>query len=185
MEECNIMTLFLYEKDDVGIKRLTEEELAGDYPYWFEDEEVHKYNSHWSNPKTLKSVSKFIDDLEFDSTQLVFSIYSVKNNKHIGNISLQNIDSFNQSAEMAFLFGDRDYWGKGYAFLASKIIINHGFNHLNLKRLYLGCLEKNTAMCKLSIKLGFLKEGLRRRAIFSGGDFNDVVEYGLLKDEYI
>ena len=129
------MTSFIYQKDDIGVKRLTISELDGDYPYWFLDENVNKYNSHWSKPKTFQSICKYVENLEAESNQLVFAIYSIQDNKHIGNISLQNIDHFNQSAEIAFLFGNRDYWGKGYAYIASKLIINHGFVYLNEKQI--------------------------------------------------
>lgn len=84
---------------------------------------------------------------------------------------------------MAFLFGERAYWGKGYAYTASDLIIKHAFNHLNMHRLYLGCLIKNKAMKSLALKLGFIQEGIRKSAIYSNGEYSDVVEFGLLKDE--
>lgn len=177
------MTDYIYKVNDVGLRLLCELELAGDYPSWFTDEAVHKYNSHWSRPQTLDDVKKFVESLTSDTSRLIFSVYSIKDEKHIGNISLQSIDHLNQSAEMAFLFGNREYWGKGYAQSASEMVIDHAFKHLNMNRLYLGCLKTNIAMNKLALKLGFVIEGTRRKALFSNGVFHDVVEYGFLKDE--
>ena len=177
------MNEFIYRKDNVGIKLLSSEELEGEYPYWFSDETVNQYNSHWARPKSKNKIINFVSELDQDESKIVFAIYCVKDKKHIGNVSLQNIDHYNQCAEIAFLFGNKAYWGKGYATAASKIIIEHGFKYLNLNRLYLGCLSTNNGMTKLATRLGFKKEGERRQAIFSQGEFCDVWEYGLLKHE--
>lgn len=175
---------FLYQGDNTGIKLLSEDELQGGYPDWFSDHDVHRYNTHWSRPQSRKDIIKFVEGLHLDKSKIVFSVYSIQDNKHIGNISLQNINHQHQSAEMAFLFGEKAYWGKGYATEASKIIIEHGFKFLNLNRIYLGCLAANIGMITLAEKLSFRKEGERRQAIFSEGTFLDVWEYGLLKHEY-
>ncbi len=175
---------FIYKEDDIGIRLLSDFELSGGYPSWFSDMEVHQYNSHWAIPKTFREIENFVSGLSDDKSQVVFAVYSVSNLKHIGNISLQNIDYLNQCAEIAFLFGEREYWGKGYAKKASKIIINHGFQYLNLHRIYLGCLEINIAMKNLSVSLGFFQEGVRRKSIYSNNEFFDVIEFGMLKDEF-
>ena len=177
------MNEYIYKKDNVGIKLLSEEELKGEYPSWFYDEAVNQYNSHWARPKSKNEIFKFVSELDQDKSMLVFAIYCVEYNKHIGNISLQNIDHYNQCAEIAFLFGNKSYWGKGYATIASKIVIDHAFKNLNMNRVYLGCLKNNLAMIKLASKIGFKKEGVRRSALFSAGEFIDVWEYGLLKHE--
>lgn len=174
---------YLYQHDDVGLTLLSDRELEGGYPLWFSDQEVHKFNSHWSRPQSEKNIKEFVNSLAHDKSKLVFSVYSIKDQVHIGNVSLQAIDHLNQCAEMAFMFGDRKYWGKGYASKASKLIIQHGFKYLNFNRLYLGCLNTNLAMCKLANSLGFTQEGVRRKAIYSNGEFCDVVDFGLLKDE--
>lgn len=177
------MNEYIYSKDNVGIKLLSNEELEGEYPYWFSDEIVNQYNSHWARPVSKNKIIKFVSELDQDESKIVFAIYCVKDKKHIGNVSLQNIDHYNQCAEIAFLFGNKAYWGKGYAAIASNIIIDHGFKMLNLHRIYLGCLKSNLGMIRLADKLGFKKEGVRRRALFSSGEFIDVWEYGLLKHE--
>lgn len=179
------MTAFIYKQDDIALKILSEIELEGRYSDWFSDSEVHLYNSHWARPKTSADVQLYIDSIKNDKTKLIFAVYALKHTVHIGNISLQNIDHYNQSAEMAFMFGERAYWGKGYAFIASQFVMRHAYQHLNLNRLYLGCLDNNAAMEKLALKLGFKPEGIRRHALFNNGEFRDVLEFGQLKDEFI
>lgn len=174
----------LYQQNDTGLCLLSDLELQGNYPNWFSDAEVNQYNSHWARPSTFEQVKGFVESLSNDPTKLVFAVYALKEAEHIGNISLQAIDPFNQSAELAFLFGEKAYWNKGYAGTAAKLVLSHAFAHLNLKRVYLGCLATNTAMNKLALKLGFVEEGTRRKAAFNQGAFVDIKEYGLLNDEY-
>mgnify|MGYP000083922395 FL=1 len=184
MERAELTSKMLYQQGDTGLCLLTAQELSGRYPSWLSHEAVNQHNSHWRRPATLIQVNQFVDSLTADKSKLVFAVYAMKDNVHIGNVSLQSIDQFNQCAEMAFLFGETQYWGKGYAAQSARLVMGHAFKHMNINRLYLGCLKKNTPMNKLAIKLGFIQEGLRRQALFNDGIFQDVVEYGLLKDEF-
>ena len=40
-------------------------------------------------------------------------------------------------------------------------------------------------MQKLAIALGFKEEGLRKEAMYKDGVFTDVIEYGLLKSDFV
>ena len=55
---------------------------------------------------------------------------------------------------------------------------------MNLERIYLGTLDENKRMIKLAERLGFVREGIRRRSLFKNGKYHDIVEFGLLKIEY-
>ncbi len=184
MERTELTTRILYQQDDTALCLLTEQELNGSYPSWFSHEAVNQHNSHWQRPSSLIQVSQFVESLKDDKSKLVFAVYAMKDIVHIGNVSLQSIDQFNQCCEVAFLFGDTEYWGKGYATQSARLAMKHAFQNMNINRLHLGCLKKNIPMNKLAIKLGFTQEGLRRQALFNEGTFQDVVEYGLLKDEF-
>ncbi len=184
MESIEIASRTAYRLNDTGICRLAEDELSGPYPSWFSDSEVNSFNTHWKSPSTLSQLESFVHSLINDSSKQVWAIYSLRDSIHIGNISLQLIDHFNQTAELAFLLGEKKYWGKGYGADAARLVMEHAFKHLNLQRIYLGCFENNIGMNKLAMKLGFVQEGVRRKAVFNQGKFRDVVEYGILKNEF-
>jgi RimJ/RimL family protein N-acetyltransferase len=105
-------------------------------------------------------------------------------NTHIGNTALQQINWVNRSAEWAILIGDKNAWGKGYAFEAAGLMMMHGFSSMNLNRIACGTFEDNIAMNRLAVKIGMREEGRRRSAAFKGGRFVDVVEYGILRSEF-
>lgn len=73
----------------------------------------------------------------------------------------------------------------GYAAEAAEVLIDHAFNRLNLHRLYCGTADNNIRMQKLAEKLGFIKEGIRRQALFKNGAYHDIIEYGKLREECI
>ena len=151
---------------------------------WLNDPEVCEHNSHHVYPYTKAQGQGYIESTSRDDHNLVLAILAKESKKHIGNIALQKIDLLARSAEYAILIGDKDYWGKGVASEASRLILGHGFTALNLHRIHCGTGSTNTAMQKLAGKLGFKEEGRRREAHFKNGVYTDLIEYGMLANEF-
>jgi RimJ/RimL family protein N-acetyltransferase len=110
----------------------------------------------------------------------VFAICLRDNDRHVGNISLQQISAKNRNAELALLIGDPSVYGKGIGYEAGKLLVEYAFGTLKLHRLYCGTHAENIGMQKLALKLGMSEEGRRRDALWKNGSFADIVEYGLL-----
>lgn len=72
-------------------------------------------------------------------------------------------------------------WGKGYATEAAQLIIDFGFNELNLNRIWAPIMSKNKASCKVMEKVGMSYEGTLKQDILRWGQYEDVDIYGLLK----
>jgi RimJ/RimL family protein N-acetyltransferase len=86
---------------------------------------------------------------------------------------------------VSIVLGDKDYWGKGYAKEAMQLLLEHGFFQMNLHRICCGTAADNVTMQNLAISVGMKKEGRRREAAFKTGSYVDIIEYGLLKREYV
>lgn len=171
------------ESKRIFLKPLSEDELKGNYVSWLNDKEVCKFNSHGETKYTEAMAIAFINSLENDKSKEVYAVYLKENGVHIGNISLQQIDLKNNNAEIAYLFGEKQYWGQGYAFEASEVLIKRAFEELKLHRLYFGTHIENVAMQKLGEKFGFVKEGLKKDAQFKYGKYNDIVIYAIINKE--
>ena len=94
---------------------------------------------------------------------------------------------FNQKVNMVTIgyFLAEDYWGKGIASEAVKVLINFLFEEVNINRIQAEVMPLNETSKKVLLKNGFLKEGLLRQATFwSGKGVVDLEIYGLLKEEY-
>ncbi len=172
------------EGERVFLRALVQDDIEGDYLNWLNDAEVNKFNSHHYFPYSKSEACKYIEDVTSSSSDLVLAIVEKKSSKHIGNISLQQIDFINRSAEFAILIGEKKSWGKGYSKEAGKLIVNHGFMELNLNRIFCGTSRENIGMRKLAGVLKMREEGVRKDAIFKGGKYIDIIEFGLLKKHF-
>lgn len=166
----------------VYLRPLSLRDIEGNYIDWLNDPEVNRYNGHHGFPFTVIQAKEYISRASSDT--LVLAAVLVKDDIHIGNIALQNISFINQSAEFAILFGEKRYWGQGYAKEAALLLIGHGYETLNLRRISCGTSAENISMQRLAVSLGFVKEGIRREASYKNGHFVDIYEYGLMKSEF-
>lgn len=172
------------DSERIFLKPLSMAELKGNYISWLNDPLVCRYNSHGEEKYTLSMAKQFINSLRGDASKEVWAVYLKKKKLHIGNLSLQRIDLKNKNAEIAYLFGEKKYWGKGFASEASRILLRRAFEDLKLHRVYFGTNVKNTAMQKLGKALGFKKEGVLKDAQFKNGSFNNVAIFGLLGGDH-
>lgn len=170
----------------VVLRPLKEEDVSGGYRNWLNDPEACAFNNWHRFPQSEESLIDFIRSSRAGSNRaLVLAIETRESPRHVGNISLQSIDWISRQAEFAILIGDVEAHGKGIGHAAASLIIHHGFSSLNLHRIHCGTSSANTGMQRLALKLGFAQEGCRREALFKDGQFMDVIEYGLLANEWL
>tara|TARA_B100000315_G_scaffold184167_1_gene173158 strand:+ start:8906 stop:9511 length:606 start_codon:yes stop_codon:yes gene_type:complete len=171
--------------DKIYLRGLTLHDLDGNYINWLNDAIICKYNSHHVFPYNRENAENYIKDAYHSKNKLALAIVLKKNDLHIGNISLQNINYINQSAEFAIIAGEKKYWGKGYSKEAASLIIKHGFMELNLHRIYCGTSDDNIPMQKLALSIGMTDEGRSNDALFKHGRYVDIINYGILRDVFI
>src|SRR3989344_3663971 len=168
----------------IYLRGIEEADLTDSYIQWFNDSEVCQYNSHHRYPHSREAMHDYYKNVILSKNNLTLAIIDKATNKHIGNVSLQDIDFINRCAEYAIIIGDKGSWGKGVGKDASRLIIDHGFRALNLHRIYCGTSDDNLGMQKLADYLGFVKEGVARQSMFKNGAYRNSILYGLLADEW-
>lgn len=169
--------------EDYFVRPLCESDLDGSWPSWFEDQEVCQYNSHGKFFKSRASFKDYLNELNRED-RVVWAICHIDDG-HVGNISLQQISLINRTAEFAIILGDKRHWGKGLGRLVGRKLLEHGFNKLNLERIYCGTAATNEGMKKLASTLGMVLEGTRRQHFFLEGVRVDMMEYGILRAEFV
>ncbi|MDQ1299135.1 MAG: [ribosomal protein S5]-alanine N-acetyltransferase [Campylobacterota bacterium] len=157
----------------------------GSYPNWLNNPEVCRYNSHGESLYTREMAHTYIANTIDSPTIKVFAICLNDTNQHVGNISLQQISTKNQSAEFAILLGEPSVYGRGIGYEAGQLLLEYAFTTLELHRIHCGTHIENIGMQRLALKLGMIKEGIRRDALFKNNQFADIVEYGLLYNDYL
>jgi ribosomal-protein-alanine N-acetyltransferase len=176
--------IIFLQGETIHLRALEEADLNSEYLQWLNDEEVCQFNSHAVFPNTQKKMKAYYDSLHNQNTNIVFAIVYSETNRHIGNVSLQNINWISRSGEFAILLGAKQYWGKGIARQAMTLVMQYGFKRLNLHRIYCGTLEGNIAMRKLAQRLRMREEGIRKEALFKNGKYHDIYEFGIIYNEY-
>jgi [ribosomal protein S5]-alanine N-acetyltransferase len=166
--------------NSINLRPLNEEDINGNYAIWLNDPEVTEFNSHGRFPMTIEKLKEFVRTIKNSNSALVLAITDKESNKHIGNISLQGINWVDRNAEIAFLLGEKNFWGKGVMNEAGQLLIRHGFKALNLHRIHCGTSALNQGMQKLAVKLGMQQEGIRKEAIYKNGKYIDIIEYGII-----
>lgn len=104
--------------------------------------------------------------------------------KALGFISLTNIDFLNRSAEFSLQLLPK-YQDKGYGTGATKLMLRHGFEDLNLHRVYMRVLEDNTKSISCCRRAGFKEEGVLKDSIFKQGAFRNQIIMSILEQEFI
>lgn len=78
-------------------------------------------------------------------------------------------------------FVDQNYWGKGIATKATKILEKIGFQEFRLKRITIIMLKENLASEKVAIKAGYKKEGVMIKSLKQKEKFRDALLYAKVK----
>jgi [ribosomal protein S5]-alanine N-acetyltransferase len=169
----------------IVLRPLTAADADGAYPEWLNDAEVCAGNSHHVQPYTRDQARAYITQSQDALRDLILAVVVKQGTVHIGNVSLSGIHPVYRKAEFSILIGERTHWGQGYGEEAGELLFRHGFAVLNLNRIECGTFAHNVAMQRLASVLGMKHEGTRRRAAFKNGEYVDVFEYGVLRDEFL
>lgn len=182
--ESNTTSAFL-ESDRIALRPLMESDAEGNYPNWLNDQQVNYGNSHHRFPYDSVQAVEYIRSNRGKRDSIVLAIVDKATNLHIGNISLQSIDYISRSAEFAIILGEKSFWGKGIGREAASMLFHHGFTALNLRRISFGTISMNHSVKKMAEALGMQLEGVRRQAFFKDGAYYDLLEYGVLRNEFL
>ena len=102
-----------------------------------------------------------------------------------GSCGLFAFDWRVRKAEIGLHIGRKEYWNQGFGTRVMELLLNHGFNTLNLNRLDLRVFAHNPRAIRVYQKVGFREEGLLRQAHYHNGHYIDVHIMGILKSEWI
>ncbi len=142
------------------------------YPY-------HKKDAVWFIKHSLKRWSKK------SRTTYTFFIELKSEKKIIGVTDVHNINFQDRKANTGAWIAKK-YWRKGYIKEAKVAVLDFAFYRLKLRKIEAEAYIENKASNGMQVKLGFKKEGLKRKSIIakSTGKIHDSVLYGLFAGEW-
>ena len=134
---------------------------------------------------TLNGEKEYLEKInDNDMTRYYFVIVTLENDEMIGTVSIENMNYTNRSAELGIFIGDETYRGKGIGEEAIHLILDYGFNYLNLNSIHLTVLSFNERAIACYKKCGFKEVGRLREAYYLNGKYYDKILMDILKSEF-
>jgi len=112
-----------------------------------------------------------------------WGIYLRENDRYIGSCGFEVLHKPWHYAEIGYELA-RTYWKHGYMTEALTTMIEYGFEHLDLNRVEAQVEPPNVASKAVLLRIGFKEEGVARARGFWNGQFHDLAQFGLLKEEF-
>ena len=151
---------------------------------WFNDLEVTiPLGDEAYTPTSPDNERELIRDIAKNKYHF-FSIVELETNTLIGRCILFDIDQVNGSAMLGTVIGEKAYWNKGYGQDATKLLLDYGFNLLNLNSIMLGAFSFNGRAINCYKRVGFKEIGRRRQARTISGKKFDVILMDILAEEF-
>jgi RimJ/RimL family protein N-acetyltransferase len=168
----------------VFLRTLTRADVEGPWLHWFNDQQNTQYMYNGTFPPSADTQMKYLEQVAGSRTHLVLAICLVDDQRHVGNVGLHDIDAFTGRAELGIILGDRSVQRKGIGAEAVRLIVAHGFDRLNLHKVYLRVEEGNTAARACFERAGFRVEGTLREEIRHHGTWRNSIYMGLLESDH-
>jgi [ribosomal protein S5]-alanine N-acetyltransferase len=163
----------------ISLHGLTREQIQTDTPYyhWLDNLGLDLFGERSDFPNNIQRMNAYYETA-CESRRLVhLGIFNNEDDKHIGNITLQEIDWVHRRAYLGYLVGEVEFSGRGIA--------TDGFNKLNLARIWTFISSGNGASLRVAEKAGLKQEGLLRGHSLRKGQRLDSIVVGVLRDEWM
>lgn len=113
-----------------------------------------------------------------------FAIFRLTDDQLIGSCTLAKFDTRSRIGALGIVISAPDAAGHGCGSDAIRLLVDYGFNELNLYRLELEVFAFNAAAIHTYEKLGFQMEVVKRDAVYREGSYHDMYLLGLLQSEW-
>ena len=155
-------------------------DAAATWARWMNNRAVSDTFGGHSNLVSLSGAKKTLQELYGHRFDIVLTDGDIL----IGHISLHDIDHMHRHAFMGVVIGEDEHRGRGYGTEAVRLILDYGFNTLNLHNIMLSVHADNPAGIACYKKAGFREAGQRREWAYKNGEYIDVIYMDILAREF-
>jgi diamine N-acetyltransferase len=168
--------------------RAIEREDIPTFVRWMNDQEVIEFllmNSPLSKAMEEQWFERQLARTPEDGQVLAIEAFANEKWVHIGNTGLHAVERVHLAAEFGIVIGEKAFWNQGYGREATHLMLKHGFEDLNLNRIYLHVYETNLRGIAAYKAAGFVHEGILREAIYKNGRYINVFVMSVLHSEWV
>ena len=156
---------------------------------WIDDERLMKEwsGAMFSYPLSEASLTWYVEGSNnlHDPDVFIYKAVDAKTGTTVGHISLGGISARDRAGRITrVLVGNTTERRRGICQGMVKALLRIGFEDLKLHRISLGVYDFNQAAVNCYLKCGFQREGLLRDVVKHGDDYWNLIEMGILEDEW-
>lgn len=148
----------------------------------FNDPEIEKLVVGWAFPLSRYAQEQWYEK-HYGDQDFRFIIETPEDGA-VGVATLLDIDWKNRMAQHGIKLSNMKHRGKGIGTDAVMAIMRYAFDELGLNRLNGSWFSDNIPSKNMYMKCGWKEEGIRRKYIYKQGAFRDLVETGVLAEDY-
>jgi len=171
----------LLRGENVYLRRLAQDDLSNTLQ-WINDEDIMIIMGV-RGPRNQKIQEEWFDNMNQQDDNIVFAICLNDGNRHVGNISLFDINYIDSNAGLTIFIGEEEHRRKGYGSESLKLSLRYAFDYLNLHKVHCKTNKDNPAV-KMYEKIGFKQEGILREQSYEFGTYLDKIKLGILNKEF-
>ena len=159
-------------------------EDAETYVKWLSDFRTTDGVGHSKQLVNTDSEKEWIEDV-LKEGKYNFAIVSLEDDKLLGSCGIDNVNSSDRHATLGIFIGEEENRSKGYGAEALKLLLDYGFNYLNMHNIMLQVKSFNERALACYKKVGFKEIGRRRESYFLNGKYYDDISMDILESEFI
>ncbi len=154
-----------------------------EYTKWLNDFRVTDCTGASTKITTLESEKLWLEN-NVKEPKYQFAIIDLKTDKLLGNCGFNDVSHIRRCATLGIFLGDEESRNKGIGTETLKLLLDYGFNYLNLNNIMLHVFSFNERAISVYKKVGFKEFGRRREAYFLNGKYYDVVHMDMLSKDF-
>lgn len=177
---------YFWQDEEIRLRAIQDADWEGHYFNRFDTPARRLLECTVELPPTIAEAKNFVEtyaDFSADNRRIMFAIEN-RNAENVGGVNLNSIDEKNGTFSIGIQI-DRDHRGKGYGTRAMRILLKYAFMERRLNKFNDYVLAGNVGSTNMMIKLGCQQEGVRRKVIYTNGEYKDLILFGLTKDEFV
>lgn len=151
---------------------------------WFNDRKNTDGLHSTSKLYTIEGERVWITNVLNNTKEYNFAIVNTKNDELLGSCSLTHINHLDRTAVVGILIGDEENKSNGYGSEALTLLLDYGFNILNLHNIKLDVFSFNERAIACYKKVGFKEYGRRHECYFLDGKYHDSISMEILEDDF-
>ncbi|VGO17811.1 Putative ribosomal N-acetyltransferase YdaF [Pontiella desulfatans] len=154
----------------------------GDAKRFYEILNSQNFTYFPAKPKTIKEERDFLrKNKEWREQKVWFNFTILYGDTIVGAVGVHRESHRPYCGEVGY-FVDEEYWGKGIAVEAVKLIEKMAFEEFGITRIEINMIKANKASARVAEKSGYRKEGIAKGKLMLNGETCDCFVYGKAKN---